>query len=369
MLKNKAGGILKAAAAYGYADKVAVGPLYTGRRVWRVFDVLAPSLRLDARLGSFSQYPTYPFSVKPEIRVSINTIMELLRDHYEGTPYDMTKGIAAGPFGSPVRWGGDAQGIIGGWERPISMYRTLFSFVLQSRSFLPDSVGGVAWYGQGSPHGSVYVPFSCRQQEIPHSYLIGKQSEFNPESAWWAFDFVNNWSLLRFNLINQDVREQINKLQTEAFKIRIAWEAHAMNELGDDHARDKYLQVKSNVFASRVVSHWWEFAWKLVAKYSDGYITTGESPEQMKAPGYPAWWLQLSEFSRWPGDTFKPLPQMEALLQSISSEYALHHSIGTTPRESGLYVALMWMAIGGVLGVIFHAYSTRQRRHGYKLVR
>ncbi|KAJ0396054.1 hypothetical protein ATCC90586_005641 [Pythium insidiosum] len=118
-------------AAYGFADKDAIGPLYTGRRIWRIFDVVAPSLKLDARLGSFSQYKTYPFSVKPDALVDLNTVMELLRDHYEGTPYDMTQGLAAGPFGSPVRWSGDAQGVLGGWERPISMYRTLFSFVLQ----------------------------------------------------------------------------------------------------------------------------------------------------------------------------------------------------------------------------------------------
>lgn len=88
-------------AAYGFADKDAIGPLYTGRRVWRVFDVLAPSLQLDARLGSFSQYATYPFSIKPDRLVEAFQIMDLLRDHYEGTRYDMTKGLAAGPFGAP----------------------------------------------------------------------------------------------------------------------------------------------------------------------------------------------------------------------------------------------------------------------------
>ncbi|KAJ0393771.1 hypothetical protein P43SY_004213 [Pythium insidiosum] len=124
-------------AAYGFADKDAIGPLYTGRRIWRIFDVVAPSLKLDARLGSFSQYKTYPFSVKPDALVDLNTVMELLRDHYEGTPYDMTQGLAAGPFGSP--------------------------------------------------------------DELPESYLTGKQSQFDTKSAWWAFNFVNNWSLLRYN--------------------------------------------------------------------------------------------------------------------------------------------------------------------------
>ncbi len=65
--------------------------------------------------------------------------MDLLRDYYQGTPYDMTHGLGAGPFQAPVRWDSPIKNIQGGWERPFSMYRTLFSFVLQSRHhLLPD---------------------------------------------------------------------------------------------------------------------------------------------------------------------------------------------------------------------------------------
>jgi dipeptidase len=366
-------------AAYGFADKDAVGPLYTGRRIWRVFDVLAPSLELDARLGSFSEYATYPFSVKPDALIEINTVMELLRDHYEGTKYDMTKGIAAGPFGSPVRWGGNSQGVIGGWERPISMYRTMFSFVLQMRGGddIPDAIGGVAWYAQSAPHGSVYVPFACTQDEIPESYLVGKQSEFHPKSAWWAFNFVNNWSLLRFNAINQNVRNEIGTLQKEALRTRAQMELHATANLKNDSKKlHAFMEKQSNDFATLVVDRWWRLAWVLVAKFSDGYVTTGEEPQQMQAPGYPAWWLELSEFSKWPGDTFTPKLSMRAKLTGVGStmntsekpdgrENGGDDRVSSPSSPHGVLATLGWIASGFVLGASVLAFAQRRKREGY----
>jgi dipeptidase len=368
--------------SYGFAEKDAVGPLYTGRRIWRVLDVFAPSLKLDSRLGSFSEYATYPFSVHPEAKagVTLQHIMELLGDHYEGTPYDMTKGVAAGPFGAPIRWSGTSRGIVGGWERPISMYRTVFSFVLQARGHLPDAVGGIAWYGQDQPHGTVYVPFSCAHERVPSSYLVGKQSEFHARSAWWAFNFVNNWSLLRFNVINADIKQEARKLQLEAFESRANAEKHALKLFqatetdSVESTAQSYLETHANAFAEQVVERWWTFAWTLVAKYSDGFVTTGEQPEQMQSPGYPAWWLQLSEFSKWPGDSFTPKDSIRKQLVVDSGVGLFVQQPSAVIKEQGIhessqfsYWALVGsVAAGAVLGAGALALSQRHFRHrGY----
>lgn len=76
---------------------------YSGRRIWRVFDLLAPSLRLDPDWGYLQEAPTYPQAVVPEQPVSVRRFFGLLRDHYEGTPFDLTAGLAAGPYGSVRR--------------------------------------------------------------------------------------------------------------------------------------------------------------------------------------------------------------------------------------------------------------------------
>ena len=58
----------------------------------------------------------------PKHSVTREMVMEVLRDHYEGTAYDLTKGMAAGPHGTPNR--GPVKGITGQWERA-----TWFSYV------------------------------------------------------------------------------------------------------------------------------------------------------------------------------------------------------------------------------------------------
>ncbi|RHY44213.1 hypothetical protein DYB38_009185 [Aphanomyces astaci] len=90
-------------AAYNYHTPGPIGPLYVGRRVWRILDWFAPSLRLNATLGQ-STLPTYPFSVPVDAPVTLHSVFELLKDHYEGTAFDMTQGLAAGPFGNPTRY-------------------------------------------------------------------------------------------------------------------------------------------------------------------------------------------------------------------------------------------------------------------------
>jgi dipeptidase len=125
-------------AAYGYNAPGPTDPLYGGRRMWRIYDWFAPSLHLDATLGCYPGVATYPFSVKVDTPVTLESTMELMKDHYEGTPYDMTKGMSAGPFHAPVRYDGSNQNVTGGWERPICMFRTLFSYVLQVHGTAPD---------------------------------------------------------------------------------------------------------------------------------------------------------------------------------------------------------------------------------------
>merc|ERR1712178_363559 len=154
-----------------------------------------------------SQCQHYPFSLVPDEKLSLKTVFSILSDHYEGTQFDLTKGLAAGPFGNPNRFEGHVKGeeiLKGGFERPISIYRGTFSFVTQASSRNPDFLG-VAWYGQDQPAGAVWVPVYAGQSSLPASFMWGKQSEFKLGSAWWAFSFVNNWMQLGYSKMLPDV--------------------------------------------------------------------------------------------------------------------------------------------------------------------
>lgn len=73
-----------------------------------------------------------------------------MRDHYEGTPLDITNDPGAGPFKTPYRLSplsfkvGDQEYFN---ERPISTQQTAFTFVAQMRASLPDAIG--EYYGLG----------------------------------------------------------------------------------------------------------------------------------------------------------------------------------------------------------------------------
>jgi hypothetical protein len=213
--------------------------------------------------------------------------------------------------------------------------------------------------------------------------LIGKQSEFNQKSAWWAFNFVNNWSTLRFNVINKEVRDVIAVFQKKAFEIRKKMEeqAHQMNSSKEINT---FLQKQSNDFASSIVEQWWQLAWKLVGKYSDGYVTTGENPIEMKTLGYPQWWLQVSDFAAWPGDSFAPKdsirhelvnyhPQNKTTIATIATKSVTSTAPLTCPPPQVVYVHkvslfhnLVYTVFGVLLGSGFFMCMQWRKRFGYQ---
>lgn len=265
-----------------YAPSNSIG---CRRREWRVLNTLAPGLKLDPWAVE------YPFSVKPEKKVSIQTLMSLHRDYYEGTEFDMTKGLAAGPFKNPNRFSTRTRPPKGhiGWERSISIFRCSYCIVLQCRDWLPDWIGGLAWFAEDDPKTSCFVPFYCGITTVPESYEIGRRDVFDKKSAWWAFDFVSNWSNLRFSNMIEDIRKAYTDFENSFFYLQPAVEARAKTLYEDNpSACREYLTRYSNETAQRVVNDWWALANYLIAKYNDGYINV---PGRRSTASYPKEWL------------------------------------------------------------------------------
>ncbi|KAF0696476.1 Aste57867_12771 [Aphanomyces stellatus] len=336
--------------AYAKAPPPATaGPvLYADGRSWRIYNRFAPSRAVPATFGYVDAYPEYPFSVAVDAPISLDNVTSLLRDQYQGTEYDLTQGLAAGPFESPLRYSGYTAGVHGAWINPISVHRTLYSYVAQARpasAARPDALAGTLWFGQSAPHGTVYVPFSCAQSTLPASFDqgAGKQSEFTHGSAWWAFNFVNNWRTLRYNLIGSDVDSFNTKYQEEAYAL-----VERRDRRDEDGLAVRNLDGLHNGFADRVVAARWTLAWKLIGKYSDGYVTPDEGP--MESPGYPAWWLNETNYVQW-GE--KPAAKATPMQLSSPSD--------RTPF-GGTMVSLL---CGFVMGFIAHVLFQSRRRYDY----
>ncbi|MBU8921582.1 MAG: C69 family dipeptidase, partial [Bacteroidales bacterium] len=166
---------------FSFAD--AYGPLDYGAlrfceaRVYAMFNRAAPSLNLsmDFVKGVAGAEPM-PLFIKPDRKLSVHDIMEFMRDHFEGTDFDMTKDVGAGPYSCPYRWRPltwtvDENKYVN--ERATSTQQTGFSFVSQMRSWLPDPIGGVTWFSVDDTYSTVYVPIYCGINKVPHSYAVG----------------------------------------------------------------------------------------------------------------------------------------------------------------------------------------------------
>lgn len=269
---------------------------YTATRVWSIFRRAAPSQAADFdpryHRGDPSAEP-YPLWIEPDQPLSTADVMALMRDHYEGTPYDMTKGIDAGPYGTPNRWRPMTWTVDDReytWERPISTQQTGFSFVSQSRSWLPDPIGGVYWYGLDDTWTTCYVPLYAGITELPESYTVGSLGEFSTDSAWWIFNFVANIANLKFSFMSPEILALQQEIEGEFLAMQPIIEKSALDLHQTDPKLARWLLTKySTSNAEDVVSRWKALGERLVTKYNDGYVN---EPDQPVERGYPTSWLE-----------------------------------------------------------------------------
>lgn len=268
---------------------------YTATRVWSLFRRCAPSQEfpVDYHRGVEGAEP-YPLWIKPDEKVDLARVFDLMRDHYEGTPYDMTQGLDAGPYGAPNRWrpmGWEIDGESYTWERPISTQQTGFSMVCQSRDWLPDPVGGVTWYGLDDTYFTCWTPLYCGIDAVPPSYARGGMDHYTRDSAWWTFNFVSNFTMLRYSDMITDVQAVQSALEGEALALQPAVEKTAKELFESDPAlMRRYLTDYSVSRAEMVAERWTELGDFLVTKYNDGYIQ--EQPGRAREHGYSEQWLR-----------------------------------------------------------------------------
>ena len=268
---------------------------YGDARVWSLFRRAAPSLQLSADYHrAVAGAQPYPLWIKPDKKLAVADVFALMRDHYEGTDIDMTKGVDAGPYGTPNRWRPitwTIDGVEYAWERPISTQQTGFSHVAQSRAWLPDAVGGVYWYGLDDTYFSCYVPLYCGIDALPESYMVGSLNRFSWDSAWWVFNFVANYANLRYADMRTDIQSVQRELEGSFLALQPAVETTAAQLAKSDPAlAQRYLTDYSVTHADLVVKRWRALGEHLIQKYNDGYVQDEKGEAQER--GYPDEWLR-----------------------------------------------------------------------------
>ncbi len=278
-----------------YCPPTAQTLRYTETRVWSLFRRAAPSLELPVEFhrGVPGSRP-YPLWIEPDEKLSLADVFALMRDHYEGTDYDMTRGVDAGPFGNPNRWRPMNYNVDGAdytWERPISTQQTGFSMVSQSRAWLPDAVGGCLWYGVDDTYTTCYVPLYCCITDLPEAFRTGDLQAFTWDSAWWTFNFVANYAALKYSHMIVDIQAVQAELEGNLLALQPSIDKTASDLAARDPelARD-FLTSYSVSSGQSVHRRWRSLADDLLTRYNDGYVKDEEGlPAEV---GYPESWLR-----------------------------------------------------------------------------
>lgn len=267
---------------YAYAPDSRTS-LAARRREWRVFDLLAPSLKLDPNAEN------YPFSVAPDEAVSLADLRMVFSDYYEGTPFDMTKDLTvtdeegksvisplANPF-LPYDMNKMLR-IKGGWgwrgERTIARWYTMYATIIQCREWLPDEIGGVVWLAQDNVATSIYVPVYCSGSDLPESYKTpGRPGGYTSQSAWWAFNRLGTLSTQRWGDMRYDVNKVWDQWQEELFVGQEAFEKQALDlyKKGKKEELNILLTQHTMAWGEKVVDKAWEMGDMLWTRYDEKF--------------------------------------------------------------------------------------------------
>ncbi len=286
-------------ADFSFADVYAPADFgarrYCDARVWQFFRRVAPSQPISTDwIDGMPDAKPLPLWIKPDRKLGARDLMDLMRDHFEGTPYDMSKGVGAGPFGLPYRWRPlewEAGGKTYFNERATGTQQTGFSFVAQSRASLPGPIGGILWFGVDDTALTVYVPMYAGILEAPRAFAVGTAdfNTFSWDSAFWAFNWVSNWVYTRYSDMVIDVRDVQQSLEG-AFLAEVPQIDRAALDLFKRSPRQarEYLTARSASFTSTVMVRWRALGQELFVKYMDGNVRDANG--KVTHPPYPAQW-------------------------------------------------------------------------------
>lgn len=263
---------------YAYAPKSRLS-IASRRREWRVLSLAAPSLNLDANDKD------YPFSVKPDEKVSMDKLVEIFKDYYEGTPYNFVKNIKQADkdgnevlsvFANP--WMPYEMNrlfrVNGGWndlgERTIARWYTMYATIIQCRDWLPDDVGGIVWLAQDNVATSIYIPVYAGTTDLAESYKVkARRTGYTRTSAWWAFNRLGTLAGQRWGDMRHDIDEVFVPLQKQYFEEQAKIDEEYLSL--SKKKRRSFLTKRSILLGDEVVEKAWEIGDGLWTKYDEKF--------------------------------------------------------------------------------------------------
>jgi dipeptidase len=285
-----------------YAPVDFGGARFCEARVWSVFRKVHDDMDqyLDYAMGHNLEN-RMPLWIKPNRKITLEDMMDFMRDTYEGTPLDMAKDIGAGPHAKPYRWR-PLTWVVDGVrycnERAVATQQTGFVFVSQSRSWLPDPIGGILWFGVDDAKSNVFVPLYCSMTKAPVNFAEGNggMMEWSDDAAFWIFNQVAHLAYLRYDSIIVDIQKVQQELEKKFMAYTPAIDAAANELFLTNHELAVSFLTEYSLKQSRYTFERWNELYRfLFMKYLDGNVKYPGAPNQnpkVTWPGYGEEWYQ-----------------------------------------------------------------------------
>lgn len=225
----------------------------------------------------------YPFSIKPEQKISVQDVIAFQRSTFESTIYDMTYdpnwlvpdgngGYSKSPLATPFP-GRDLRELLNiTYRRPVARHRGHYGMVLQLRDWLPNEIGGVYWVYLDNPYFSPYIPIYAGNLSVHDTYKTYDPNRYDEKSARWAIDFVDNLANLKFQPIAQDVRAVRTPFEDEIFNNQKVIEDKALKLYKNNPKVSKeYLTKYSNSLMNDVTIMFNELRNSIITNYTNNH--------------------------------------------------------------------------------------------------
>ena len=274
-------------------------PDFSGRRfcearVWSFFRHFADGFDryLPWALGTDPNAEDMPLWIRPNRKLSVQDVEACMRDHYEGTALDIANRKVAGgiwnmPY-QPTPLTYKVEGKTYFNERPVSTQQTGFTFVSQMRSWLPNEVGGVLWFGNDDPNMVAYTPVYCCSTRRPECYNTpgADAVTFSQKNAFWVCNWVSNMVYPRYSQMFPTLKAVRDSLESSYFALQAEVEQKAVKQIegGNRDAAVKSLNDYSVDKAQEMLSCWNALAVKLIVKFNDMAVKPEENGAFKRTP-------------------------------------------------------------------------------------
>ena len=276
---------------------------YCEARVWSFYNRWAAedmTPYLPYAMGEASD-KVLPLYVKPKSLLSVQDVKDMMRDHYEGTPLDMTSDAGMGPWEMPYRptpLSYEVDGKMYFNERPISTQQAANIYVSQMRGWLPDYIGGIVWFGNDDANMVALTPVYCCATSAPECYAATTADafHFSTRSAYWMQNMVSNMVYLRYSILFPELQQVRDRLEADYDSLQEETEKQAAGK--DQQEAVRFLTAYSHRAAGAMMDQWHQLAELIIVKYNDMAVkrmtetgqyekTPGGNPRPVIRPGYP----------------------------------------------------------------------------------